>query len=106
MTSRSDPSQPDDPSAHREVGPGRRAQVVGLGLIGGSLGKGLRQRGWHVSGSDLSAERSDRALAMGVIDKVGDDLDAELVFVATPSSSAGGIATDLLSDKERRADLV
>src|SRR5271155_2034900 len=106
MTSRSDSSQPDDPSAHREVGAGRRAQVVGLGLIGGSLGRGLRQRGWYVTGSDLSAERADRALAMGVIDKVGDDLEAELVFVATPSASAGEIATELLLDKERRSDVV
>ena len=27
-----------------------RAAVIGTGLIGGSLGLALRQRGWHVTG--------------------------------------------------------
>ena len=39
-------------SARTESGP-RRAQIVGTGLIGGSIGLGLRRLGWHVTGDDL-----------------------------------------------------
>ena len=31
-----------------------RAQLVGTGLIGASVGLALRQRGWHVTGTDAA----------------------------------------------------
>ena len=40
---------------------GRRAAVVGVGLIGGSIGLGLRARGWHVTGRDRDPERAARS---------------------------------------------
>ncbi|HEU5083068.1 MAG TPA: prephenate dehydrogenase/arogenate dehydrogenase family protein, partial [Acidimicrobiales bacterium] len=61
-----------------------RANVVGVGLIGGSIGRALRANGWHVSGSDQDGSRTARALELGVIDDVGLDPDAEITFVATP----------------------
>jgi prephenate dehydrogenase len=67
----------------------QRAQVVGTGLIGGSIGLGLRQRGWHVTGSDLYPERAVRALELGAVDHVGTDREALVTFVATP---AGAVA--------------
>jgi prephenate dehydrogenase len=67
--------------------PPRRAQIVGTGLIGGSIGLGLRQRGWHVTGSDLLAARHDRALALGALDAVGTDVAAAVTFVATPAGA-------------------
>jgi prephenate dehydrogenase len=76
--------------------PPRRALVVGLGLVGGSIGLGLRAAQWHVAGHDLDGARCDRALRMGAIDEVGDDPAADLVFVATPASSVAGVAVDLL----------
>ncbi len=45
-----------------EAGAGRRALVVGTGLIGGSIALGLRRRGWHVSGLDADEERLRAAL--------------------------------------------
>ena len=60
-----------------------RAAVVGTGLIGGSIGLALRQRGWHVTGSDLDEARAARALRLGALDAVGRDPRAELTFVAT-----------------------
>ena len=36
----------------------RRAGIVGTGLIGGSIGLALRQRGWHVTGDDRDADRA------------------------------------------------
>ena len=70
-----------------EGGPRRRALVVGTGLIGGSIALGLRRRGWHVSGLDADDERLREALATGMIDAAGDDLEAEVVFVAVPAAS-------------------
>ena len=40
---------------------GRRVQVVGLGLVGASIGSGLRARGWRVTGSDRDEARALRA---------------------------------------------
>jgi len=65
----------------------RRAQVVGCGLIGGSIGLALRERGWHVTGSDDDAAHADRALELGALDVVGTDGEAELTFVATPAGA-------------------
>lgn len=76
--------------------PSRRALVVGTGLIGSSLGLALRARGWHVSGWDRDPERARAAEAAGALDRVGDDPEAEIAFIATPASSAAASATALL----------
>ncbi len=55
----------------------RRANVTGLGLIGGSIGVALRERGWYVTGDDLDPVVADRALERGIVDAVGVDADAE-----------------------------
>jgi prephenate dehydrogenase len=96
-------------AATSSLGEGRRAAVVGTGLIGGSIGLALRARGWHVTGRDRDPARSARALALGAIDALGDDPDAELTFVATPvgavaevaaaALAAGGVVTDVGSTK-------
>ena len=45
----------------------RRAQIVGTGLIGGSIALALRARGWHITGRDIDAKRAERALELGVL---------------------------------------
>lgn len=67
--------------------PQRRAQIIGTGLIGGSVGLALRQRGWHVTGSDIAAGHSQRALELGVIDEIGLDSEAEFALVAVPAAA-------------------
>lgn len=62
----------------------RRANVLGLGLIGGSIALALRERGWHVSGDDEDPSRTDRALREGIVDAVGLDPAADVSFVAVP----------------------
>ena len=62
----------------------RRANVAGLGLIGGSIARGLTERGWRVCGVDRSADRTAQALDLGFIAGEGLDPDAEITFVATP----------------------
>ncbi|MCX6521435.1 MAG: prephenate dehydrogenase/arogenate dehydrogenase family protein [Actinobacteria bacterium] len=62
----------------------RRANIAGLGLIGGSIGLALAERGWHVSGDDLDPARVERAISMGCIHAAGLDPTAEITIVATP----------------------
>ncbi len=62
----------------------RRASVIGAGLIGGSIGMALRDRGWHVSATDLDDAAVARGIEIGAFDAAGLDGDADVVFVATP----------------------
>jgi prephenate dehydrogenase len=62
----------------------RRANVAGLGLIGGSIASALTERGWTVSGADEQSDRCQRAIEMGIISSVGLDPTADITFVATP----------------------
>jgi prephenate dehydrogenase len=70
-----------------DSGAGRRANVVGTGLIGGSIGLALRGAGWRVSGTDADDDRPARAVEAGAIDAVGLDPEADLTVVATPVGS-------------------
>ncbi|MGC2373617.1 MAG: prephenate dehydrogenase/arogenate dehydrogenase family protein, partial [Solirubrobacteraceae bacterium] len=71
-----------------------RVAVLGVGLIGGSIGMAARRRvGAHVSGYDPDPERLARALELGAIDEpalaISDAVgDADAVFVAAPVSVA------------------
>ena len=66
--------------------------IVGLGLIGGSIGLALRQgktSGWEVIGHSRRQETVARALSLGAIDRGETNLEdavkrAELVIIATP----------------------
>lgn len=62
----------------------RSANVIGLGLIGGSIAVGLRQRGWRVHGEDARDGTEQRAIEQGVVDRAGLDPDADITFVAVP----------------------
>ncbi len=77
--------------------------VVGVGLVGGSLGMALRASGRTVLGLDLERRILDRAVALGAIDG-GVDLPealsgSELVLVAVPPAqvvrTVAGIAPHL-----------
>lgn len=72
-----------DPTGATGTSP-RRANIAGLGLIGGSIGLALSERGWHVTGDDLDPARVERAMAMGCIQAAGLDPDAEITVVAVP----------------------
>ena len=68
-----------------------RLVVVGLGLIGGSFAKGLRERGLcrDVVGVDLDAESRRLAVQLGVVDRCESDLaaacqGAEVIQLAVP----------------------
>lgn len=59
--------------------------VVGLGLIGGSMGLALKSAGHSVYGFNRSKDVYDYALSHGVIDGVATDFSSyDVVFVALP----------------------
>lgn len=74
----------------------RVISVIGLGLIGGSLGAALRASGARVAGFDVSSRHREIALDRGLVDEVVEDLDdvmgADAVLLATPL----GVTLDLL----------
>ena len=94
-----------------DPGPAKRAQVIGTGLIGGSIGLALRAQSWHVTGADTDVSRSHRAKELGALDRVGIDPDASLTFVATPAGAVveearaalarGGVVTDVAGVKNQ-----
>jgi prephenate dehydrogenase len=98
----------------------RRANVVGCGLIGGSVGLALRAVGWHVTGDDRDAARSERARHLGCLDAVGFDGSAEITFLCTPvqvvpeaaaaalaaTAGVGGVVTDVGSVKSAMVDTI
>lgn len=68
-----------------------RLVVVGLGLIGGSFAKGMRERGLcrEVVGVDLDADSRRLAVQLGVVDRCESDLaaacqGAEVIQLAVP----------------------
>lgn len=74
------------------------ANVVGVGLIGGSIARALRDRGWTVNGVDHDVATAERAVELGVIDAVGMNPDAEITFVATPVRSVAEAASKALAE--------
>jgi len=66
-----------------------RVAIIGLGLIGGSLGLALKAAGAEVSGYARRSETASAALARGVVDKCGSDMPstikgADIIVIATP----------------------
>ena len=95
-----------------------RIAIIGLGLIGGSMGLSLRKKAdLEVVGFARRGETASRALELGAVDRTEGDLlaavrDADLVLIATPvmamkdimakigeSLDKGCIVTDVASTK-------
>src|SRR2546421_6714230 len=80
-----------------------RVAVVGVGLIGGSVGMAARYRlGAEVRGYDADARVLELARERGAIDAPSPDLktavqDAELAFVAVPVGALGELIDDVLA---------
>ena len=83
-----------------------RAMIFGTGLIGGSVGMALRDRGWHVSGVDTTPGVAARAVELGALSREGVDHAADLVVVATPVHAASGIIASIARSDEWPADTV
>lgn len=62
--------------------------ILGLGLIGGSLGYDLRSQGHHVLGVSRRQSTCQKAIALGSVDQASVDMSllasADVVFICTP----------------------
>src|SRR5690554_5488790 len=79
-----------------------RLAVVGLGLIGGSFAKGLRQSGLcrEVVGCDPDPVTRKLAVSLGVVDRMAVDLPdavqgADLILLAVPVLAMGSVLQQL-----------
>mgnify|MGYP002784330888 CR=1 FL=1 len=74
--------------------------IVGLGLIGGSLGFDFRQQGHRVLGVSRRQETCDRAIAIGAVDTASVHLslmqEVDVVFLCTPLAAMEQTMIDLV----------
>lgn len=75
--------------------PTQRVHIVGAGLIGTSLGLGLRAEGWVVSIDDADATAARLARSLGAGDAPGGE-SPDVVVVAVPPSAAPAVVADAL----------
>lgn len=74
--------------------------IVGLGLIGGSLGLDLRSQGHEVLGVSRRERTCEIAVARGAVDDAGVELallaDTDLIFVCTPIATLRSTVAELI----------
>ncbi|MGE4218611.1 MAG: prephenate dehydrogenase/arogenate dehydrogenase family protein, partial [Alphaproteobacteria bacterium] len=80
----------------------RRMALIGLGLIGSSLGHVAKREGLagHIAGSARSARTRDKALEIGFVDSVHADprdavAGADLVILCSPVGTYGDLAAQI-----------
>ncbi|MDF1685938.1 MAG: cyclohexadieny/prephenate dehydrogenase [Parvibaculaceae bacterium] len=79
-----------------------KVALIGLGLIGSSIGHGIKRAGLAktVSGFARSAETRARALEIGFVDSVHDTakeavVDADLIILCVPVGALGKVASEI-----------
>lgn len=75
--------------------------IIGLGLIGGSIGKDLKmQLNVKVIGIDNNALHRNKALSLGLVHEVSENLDiledADYAIIAVPVDKIQGLLSDVL----------
>src|SRR5262245_36895603 len=78
----------------------RRVAIVGVGLMGGSLGMALRRRGWRVTGIGRRLPKLKKAKAWGAVHDYTTDLkkgvkEAGVVVLAAPVDDIVPLATKI-----------
>ena len=85
--------------------------IIGLGLIGGSLAKSLRQKSLfkHFIGVDNNSDHTAKALELGLVDEILSIDEAisksEFIILAVPVNIAKNMAVDIL-DKVHKQTLI
>ena len=81
--------------------------VIGLGLIGGSLALELKKRlGYTVHGIDTNANNAQKALELGIVDKIVDFhqiTDSDVVVLAVPVNFLPDLAINVLNTIKNNA---
>ncbi|URW75201.1 prephenate/arogenate dehydrogenase family protein [Sphingomonas donggukensis] len=85
--------------------PFARVTIIGLGLIGSSIARGVRagMPGVALSGYDADPEVRETARALALVDDVADTpgaalIDADLVILCVPVGAIGAVAAEIAAD--------
>ncbi len=76
----------------------RQANIVGAGLIGGSISLGLKKAGWRTYISDIDPALSAQAVELGIADETGLEAAADVTVVATPVGQVAIVVAQILSE--------
>lgn len=81
----------------------KRIAIIGLGLIGGSIAKGLKNQGHELTAYDADRNNLTVGLELGVIDKAADTVSeaanqADILVLAVPVLSMESVLKDLGSE--------
>jgi prephenate dehydrogenase len=78
----------------------KKIHIIGLGLLGGSFGLGARQKfpELTITGHDSNPQNLADALTLGIITEAKEipDEDTDLVILATPADTLGGLVLQTL----------
>lgn len=90
----------DSDSEARDAALPARVAIIGIGLIGGSLGLALRRLGVNVTGYDLHSAAAGHALERGAVDTARETPaaavgDAEFVALCVPPAAQAPLLRDL-----------
>jgi prephenate dehydrogenase len=83
----------------------KRAHVVGLGLLGGSIALGLRAAGWSVTGHDLDPSTTSKAISLGAIEGPSKHAETNVIIVSVPTAEVPGVVRAQLA-ADRVGDVV
>lgn len=80
----------------------KKIGIIGLGLIGGSLGLALKKaRNYRIIGFDLNPKNAQKALELGLVDCINETekllKEADIIIVATPTKASINILKEVLS---------
>ena len=85
----------------------RRVAVIGLGMIGGSVARGLAARGVEILGYDTNNSYVDAAVAEGVVaQRVSESFDELATVDAVVLAVYGDSAAQILKQLERHAESI
>ncbi|EAZ80103.1 prephenate dehydrogenase [Algoriphagus machipongonensis] len=78
----------------------KKIHIIGLGLLGGSFSLGAKKKlnDLVITGFDIDPKNQKDALTLGIISEVKEtpDLDTDLVILATPADTLGGLLVKTL----------
>jgi len=95
------------PGGNLKINP-RRATVIGLGLIGGSISMALRRCGWDVAGVDQSKAAVSSAKSRGVSSRAGTSIaegveGASVIFLCVPMQAMEKVLLSVSRSMDSRA---
>jgi len=79
-----------------------RLTIVGVGLIGGSFARAVREAGAvkTITGFDTNRANLEQALSLGIVDEIADNAadaaaGAQVVFISVPTCSISGVVRQI-----------